>query len=465
MLLQDNQIKQVRSKKPEQSEKVIQVNNDYSASNAPIDDTIGIQVLNTTIVKDAEVNLKIRNHRHSGFVLRYIAKHIRRSTGKSILSILLITLLFGAVGQFEAMRQAYITLCKSTDIKADFINGFSFSAVTQLMETGYVINPYYEYKKDADFNYSKTDWVVTNNIAAYTGEEINITYAEGYDESCMKEFGEVCVVSDNLLKANGLKLGDKVHVTITGTLKDLQQLYIKKYKSAHPDTVLTDDKILELSNDEIRKEISRQGFDYTIVGTITTLSDQYANTVFSPGTLNASLIFGRGVSLDLAEFTLADNLCANEFRNYVERMYNINTNEYSSNRLIFNMDTSKIDNLLKTLSLFEKLFPVVLAIAVLIAGLVCGLIILHTSKEVAILRVLGTTRRKTCVILILEQVIHCIVGLILGALGLLLYNGTSAISGILVELYLIAAMFFVGCFAGGLICGIITSNLKVLDLL
>ena len=465
MLLQDNQSKKVHSKKPVQREQVIQVHNDDPVTIAPIDNTIVTQVLNTSEVKDADVNLKTRKNKHSGFVLRYITKHMRRSAGKSILSILLITLLFGAAGQFQAMRQSYITLCKSTEIKAKFNNGFSYHNIDQLMETGYVTNPYYEYKKNADFNYSKTDWVVTNNIATYTGEKINITYADGYDKSCMKKYGEVCIVSDKMLKAYGLKLGDKVHVTITGTLNDLQQDYIKQYKSEHTDAVLTDDKILEQSNDEIQKELLHQGLDYTIVGTFTTQSDKYVNMVFSPGTLDAARIFKKGEAPDRAEFTLKDNLRINEFRKCVEDMFGIKANENSSNSLSLIMDTSKIDNLLKTLSLFEKLLPVVIAVVVLIEGLVCGLIILHTSKEVAILRVLGTTRRKTCTILILEQVIYCIVGLILGALGLLLYNGSSAISGILTELYLVAAMFFVGCCAGSLISGIITSNLKVLDLL
>jgi hypothetical protein len=458
-------MKQVNGKKPEKSEKVVLFNHEPSTTDAPIHNTIDTQDLNTTIRKGAAVNHRRRLNRHNGLVLRYIAKHIRRSVGKTILSILLSTLLFGAVGQFEAMRQSYTNLCNSTDIKATFIKGLSLSAVSKVMKTGYVINPYYEYTHDADFNYSNTDWVVTNDIAGYTGEEIDITYAKGYDESCMKEFGNVCVVGDQLLEENGLKLGDKVHATTSGTLKSLQSIYIIKYKSAHPDSVLSDKEILELSNDDINKELLHQGSYYTIVGTFTTPSDKYEEMVFSPGTLYTTPIFGQEVSLDLAEFTLVDNLRAYDFRSYVEGMVGVNTEEFSSNRLTFNMDTSKIDNLLKTLSLFKKLWPVVLTAAVLIEGLVCGLIILHSSKEAAILRMLGTSRRRTCVILMLEQLFHCIVGLILGALGLLLYNDTSAISGILVKLYLVAVMYFAGCFAGGFISGVITTNRKVLDLL
>lgn len=465
ILLQDSQMKQIHGKKPEQSEKIKKANKERSSINASEYNINEHQITNTTILKGTKVNINVRQNKHNGFVLRYIAKHIRRSVGKSVLSILLSALLFGAVGQFEVIRQSYINLCNSTDIKASFINGLSLSAVTNIMKSGYVINPYYEYKHYADFNYSKVDWVVTNDIADYTGEDINITYADGYDKSCMNVYGKICIVGDKLLEENGLKLGDKVHITISGTLQYLQNDYINKYKSAHPDNALSDKEILKLSIDEITKEILSQGQDYTIVGTVTTPSDKYDEMVFSPGTLNTIQIFGQEVSLDLAEFTLADNLRAYDFRSYIERIYGMNTGEASSSRLAIIMDTSKIDNILKTLSLFDKLLPVVLTVAVLIGGLVFGLIILHSSKEVAILRVLGTSRRSTCVILMLEVLFHCLVGLILGALGLLIYNDISVLTKILAELYLIAAMYFVGCFSCSFISSIVTSNRKALDLL
>lgn len=169
---------------------------------------------------DSMSNQAIRNEIRNLISFTNNIKHIRRTGGKSILTILLSALLFGAVGQFEAMHQSYIDLCNSAEIKATFINGLPLSTVTKIMKTGYVINPYYEYTHDVDFNYSKVDWVVTNDIAGYTGEEIDITYAEGYDESCMKVFGRVCIVGDKLLEESGFKLGDKVYVTLFRNLKE-----------------------------------------------------------------------------------------------------------------------------------------------------------------------------------------------------------------------------------------------------
>lgn len=388
-------------------------------------------------------------------ILCYIIKHIRRSVMKSVLSVLLSVLLFVAVGQCETMRQSYIDLCSTTEIKAKFMNGLSISSFTQLMETSYVTDPYYEFTSRADINSSDASCVVTNNIYGYTGEEPAITYAQGYDESCMEEPGSVCIVGNRLLEENGLQPGDKVLITVSGTLKSLQDLYIDKYRKEHHEEALTDAQILEIGSGEIEQELSRQGTYFTIAGSVTTPSGKYDETVFSPGTLKTTLIFGKEIFLELAEFTVADNLRVDEFRSYAKGI----------NSGTFVMDTSKIDNVLKSLALFNKLIPTVLVAAVLIGGLLCGLIIIQSSKETAILRVLGTTRRRTGVILVLEQIFLCMVGLIIGIIGLWLYNGTAAVMEIAEKLCLNVALYFIGCLTGSLICSIVATNRKVLNLL
>ena len=280
----------------------------------------------------------------------------------------------------------------------------------------------------------------------------------------MKELGEVCFVGIKLLEVYGLKPGDKIHVTRNKALENLQTSYIDRYKRQHPKEVISDEKILELCNEELIKEYMNRGAYYTIAGTVSTLSGKYDWMFFTPGNLQAHLIFRVAISLDLAEFILADNLRAEEFRSYAARVVGANTDKYATNRLTFYMDTSKLDDLMNTLTLLQKLYPVVAAAAVMIGGVLCGLILIQTAKEVAILRVLGTTKRRTGAILVIEQVILCITGLVLGACGLLLYNG-AYLAEIAAKLYLFAALYFTGCLAGSIICFIITTNRKVLELL
>ncbi|MEN6313429.1 MAG: ABC transporter permease [Clostridiaceae bacterium] len=431
----------------------------------PVSPAPDVSMVNASIsAAPGEMTGKTNFNRVCGHVLRYITRHIRRAAVKSMLSIILPALLFGAVGQFAVMRQSYIHLCNSTVITAKFINGLSLTAITQITNTGYVIDPYYEYRNSANFNTSRTDLIITSDIERYTGEEAEIAYAEGYDASCMKELGKVCIAGGKFLEENGLKPGDKVHVTGTWILNNLQSSYINKYRSEHPEEAILDEKILELYQDEIEKKYMDEGLYYTIAGSVTTPSGKYDRIVFTPGTLRTSMIFGFEAPLDLAEFTLADNLRADEFRSYAGMVTGESAGKHLSNRITFIMDTSKIDNLLNTLRLLEKLFPVVAAAAVLIGGLLGGLIIIQAAKEAAIMRVLGTTRRLTLVILAIEQTTLCIIGLAAGACGLLLYNG-PVFAEIAPKMHLFAVIYFAGCLAGALTCSAIATRRNVLELL
>ncbi|NLE04261.1 MAG: hypothetical protein GX638_05585 [Crenarchaeota archaeon] len=466
MLLQDNPGRQMPEKQVHKDKGIKGIaQSSYVETRAGIKSMADASIVNKSIPGVFRKGTdKISPKRVYGHALRYVTRHIFRSSKKSILSILLSALLIGAVGQFAVMQQSYVDLCNSTVIKAKLINGLSLTAVTQILKTGYVINPYYEYKNVVSLNYSDTDLVVTNDIGRYTGEAVEIAYAEGYDESCMNELGRVCIVGSRLLEENGLKPGDKVHITGTGTLNILQSLYINKYRSEHPGEDISDGQILELFKDKIAEEFLKEGLSYTIAGSVTTSSSKYEWTLFTPGAHRMSPILGFEVPLDIAEFTLADNLRVDEFRSYATMLTGGTDGHYSSNRLSFVMDTSKIENLLNTLKLLNKLFPLVVAAAVLIGGLLCGLIIIQTTKEAAIMRVLGMPRWRTIAILSFEQVFLCLTGMILGVVGLLLYN-REYLKEIAIEMYLLAALYFAGCLGGTFICSLIATRRKLLELL
>lgn len=464
MLLQDNQNKRVRNRKltkPACIETKAYVNMAFTETTAVHMPYIGENSGVTAVTKAVR---KTNYGRVCGHVLHYVVKHIRRSASKSVLAILMPALILIAVGQFTLMHRSYINLCNNVEIKARFLDGLQLASAIDVAETDYVENIYYEYTNRVDVNPYSVQWAVTNDIARYTGEETAITYAEGYDESCMKKLGEVCIAGKKLMEANGLKPGDKIHVTRTGALENLQASYVQRYKREHPEDETSNEKILELYNDQIMKEFATRGAYYTIAGIVTAKSDQYNRMFFSPGNLRTDLIFRYAAPLDIAEYKLADNLRAEEFRSYAAGVVSANVDELLSKDLAFYMDTSKLDKLLNTLNLMEKLYPVVIAAAVLIGGLVCGLIVIQAAKEAAIMRVLGTTRRRTRAILAVEQVILCLAGLTAGACGLMLYNGVYLVE-IALKMYILAALYFAGCLAGTLTCSIITLRRNVLELL
>ena len=64
--------------------------------------------------------------------------------------------------------------------------------------------------------------------------------------------------------------------------------------------------------------------------------------------------------------------------------------------------------------LLETLYPLTIAAALLLGGVLPGLTVLHSSKEISILRALGTKTGKCVGIYALAQVLCALVGLILG---------------------------------------------------
>jgi hypothetical protein len=102
--------------------------------------------------------------------------------------------------------------------------------------------------------------------------------------------------------------------------------------------------------------------------------------------------------------------------------------------------------------------------ALLIGGFLCCLVIVQSSKEAAIMRIQGTTKRKTRAILTLEQLLLSIAGLVIGAFGLLAYKGPE-LSVVAVQLGLFAGLYFAVILGSAVICSVLATRRNVLELL
>jgi hypothetical protein len=247
-----------------------------------------------------------RNGSSPRFILRYILLHTRRAARKSALALLLAALLLGAVGQFAMMRQSYADLCENTAVKANFAGGVQLAFMSPLVKNGYAANPYYETERTVSINFDVMRVIITNNIARYTGEEPEITYADGYDASCLDKLGTVLVVGKKAMERYGLALGDTVEVFVSIEYLVPLWVYIDDIRANHPEYVYSDGEILNMYSDHIRNAIGLQMCTFTIAGSISSPSGKYNTEVFTPGTNDLSGILGSTTTLASAEFTLAD---------------------------------------------------------------------------------------------------------------------------------------------------------------
>ena len=146
------------------------------------------------------------------------------------------------------------------------------------------------------------------------------------------------------------------------------------------------------------------------------VTGNFENVVFMPGVRDNNSGFGLMIPMDYVEATLGDFRELNEFRAFGERISSANP------EMIFVLDMEKLEAPLNTLNLLEKMYPTIVAAALAIGAFLCCLIFLQNSKEASIMRVLGTAKGKTRAIMSLEQIFLCIIGLILGLAGLVIYN-------------------------------------------
>jgi hypothetical protein len=125
---------------------------------------------------------------------------------------------------------------------------------------------------------------------------------------------------------------------------------------------------------------------------------------------------------------------------------------------------SVIAPLEKNLSLLEVLYPVVIAVSVLIGAGLCFLLLLQTTREAAILRVLGTTKTAVRLALILEPLFLSIIGVIIG-LGIsgLLWMASGLVT--LGPLLTGAGLYLTGVLAGSMIGTLSVTNKKPIELL
>jgi ABC-type antimicrobial peptide transport system permease subunit len=118
----------------------------------------------------------------------------------------------------------------------------------------------------------------------------------------------------------------------------------------------------------------------------------------------------------------------------------------------------------KNLSLLKVLYPVVIGVSVLIGAGLCFLLLLQATREAAILRVLGTTRRAVRLALILEPLVLSILGVLLGlGISRLLWMSSDLVSA--VPLLISAGLYLAGVLAGSVTGAISVTNKKPIELL
>jgi ABC-type lipoprotein release transport system permease subunit len=371
---------------------------------------------------------------------RFLRRSLGRNMGRSLLSLLLAALLAFAFGLITVLRGIYAEAYQNVEVKPVFTGGISYDRALKIADSGFVRDPYYEhYVEDGMVEMEEASIILTNRLDHRVTEPVE--WLEGWDEeTAMNTKEKVLVLYSSHAEHLGVSLGDKVRVNELDWWNKVTAMGMEPLKPG--ETVMD------------RRDKYRPFFQ--VVGIIQ--SEQRERTVFIPAEARNSLIFlVSNLQLDVAEYILVDYHQAAAFSDYAKEQMDKNQSAVK-----FTMDTSYADRIYKIHRLIESLYPLAVAAALLLGGVLPGLIVLHGSKEISILRALGVRARDCVILYALSQVLCALAGLVLGA-AMVLVILRPELSAVVVPFALYVAAHLAACGLGSGVFAWLCARKRVLE--
>ncbi len=374
---------------------------------------------------------------------RFLRRSLGRNLGRSCLSLMLAALLVFAFGTFTVLRSIYRELYQNVEVKPVITGGLDYKRAEKIAESGYVRDPYYEYvSQDAMVEMENVEIIFVNRLDRRVS--LPIVWQEGMDEETVMNSDErYCVISQSFADRLGVSLGDKVRVNEANDWwNHLSNLGLDPLKPG--ETVME------------RRDARRPFME--IAGIIQTdVEDTTTYIAVRNWQRYSFLYYEYSFGLDMAEYTLLDYHQAAEFADYAKQVIS-----RTENNAKFRMDTSYADQIYKIHRLIESLYPLAIAAAMLLGGVLPGLIVLHGSKEISILRALGVPAKDCVVLYTLSQVLCALAGLVLG-IALVIVLQRPELSGVVVPFALYVSAHLAACALGSGVFAWLCARKRVLE--
>ena len=281
----------------------------------------------------------------------------------------------------------------------------------------------------------------TNDFDRYLTDAYTIAYGDGYDSSVFEGTGPVCLVGKTLAEELGVKAGDEITLMSEDLYSFMPQVY---------------------AEEDLEFAIERAGKPYKVAGILESENADVNAGIFANINEAAENLYSQPFPVDYCEFTLADNEKIKELNSVLEEMKSKGI-EYSP-QATYHVDTDLFENTKRVRNLLESLFPIAVAAAVLIGLFGPGLVILQSVQEAAFLRILGVTKKRARCMLVFEQLILCIVGMLL-VTGVLLLFRPGLFMRSIDTLAFCWMLYFLGCVCGAFVASVGVTRQKVLELL
>ena len=377
--------------------------------------------------------------RHVG---SYILRHIRRGIGKTALSIILTIVLTVGIGVLVLTRLSYQEAFCEIEVNGRALD-FSSSAVTELSKSDLIRNLYYY----SNFNV-RVDGVgvrslvtITNNFERYFGNSCTVAYAEGYDSSVFLGTGQVCLLGQNLAKELDISPGDEISLISDDLYTFMEELYENR--------------------EEFLNAATKAGKEYKVAGIIAGNED-VSNNIFTVANSAAEALYGQPFPIRYCEFVLADNRKLEELNIMLEGQKKQGM-EYAPTAS-WHVDSEALENVRYIRDLLESFFPMAVAAVLIIGLLVAGSVIMQSVTEAAVLRIMGTTKKRIRCMLVFEQTALCFAGIVPVIGGFALYN-IDLFARSIETLVIYWLLYLLASICGAVLASVQVTGYKIMELL
>ncbi len=333
-------------------------------------------------------------------VKSHILRHMRRDIGKTVISVLLVIVLTAGIGVLSLTRLSYQEAFGKIEVNGKALD-FSSSAVSELSKSDLTRDLYYYTNFNVRVNGigKRSLMAFTNDFERYFGNSCTVAYAEGYDSSVFEGTGQVCLIGQTLAKELNISPGDEISLISDDLYAFMEGLYE--------------------NSEEFSEAAQKAGKDYKVAGIVAGGGD-VANNIFTVANSAAEALYGQPFPIRYCEFVLADNKKLEELNVMLER-FKKRDMEHTP-LASWHVDSEALENIRYIRDLLESFFPMAVA-AVLIIGLcAAGSFIMQSVTEAAVLRIMGTTKKRIRCMLVFEQAALCFAGIVIVIIGFALYN-------------------------------------------
>lgn len=351
------------------------------------------------------------------FFIRYVLKHIYRTSFSAVFTVIIVFAFIFTSGWLQwsinKNEQKIDELYTSVQVKGNIVaadSGFvvenggfiDYPLIQAFNETGYMSDFILEAASSQAFapynikdNNKENEEILWTDVTIraidrpkefldFKDNRIKVSYLDGYDESFFKskieddDFELRAIISDRLAESFGVKSGDDLRIRINSARNETMKI-VGVYEIGEESCGY--DMVMPMFSLEYYMSLDSVWFsraDYTIK----TSENRRLNDV--KATLNQIMEDFQGQTLVPLDYVVRD-----------EEL------------------TQAIEPLEKNNSIIRVLYPIICIVFILVCGVISLLLVLRSSKEVAVLRILGTPKAQVEILLTAERILICVLSLII----------------------------------------------------